>query len=73
MQSYSEVHKLQLLLPLLHEFACFKIDQNRIEYAQYFSFRQHLSIDDEINNKQVISACSLKFRALIGPSSERNS
>ena len=38
MQSYSEVHKLQLLLPLVHEFVCFKIDQNIIEYAQYFLF-----------------------------------
>ena len=27
MESFLEVHKLQLLLPLLHEFACFKIDQ----------------------------------------------
>ena len=56
MQSYSEVHKLQLLLPLLHEFACFKIDQNRIEYAQYFFFKSQIYLESAINKN---STCRL--------------
>ena len=48
MQSYSEVHKLQLLLPLLHEFVCFKIDQ-LLEYAQYFSFKSQMYLESVVN------------------------
>ena len=58
MQSYSEVHKLQLLLPLLHGFACFKIDQ-LIEYAQYFSFKSQMYLVSAVNKD---STCRLTIK-----------
>ena len=58
MQSYSEVDKLQLLLPLLQEFGCFKIDQ-LIEYAQYFSFKSQMYLESAVNKD---STCRLTIK-----------
>ena len=58
MQSYSEVHKLQLLLPLLHELVCFKIDQ-LLEYAQYFRFKSQMYLESAVNKD---STCRLTIK-----------
>ena len=58
MQSYSEVHKLQFLLPLLHELASFEIDQ-LIKYTQYFHFQFQMYLESAVNKD---SSCRLTIK-----------